>query len=702
MIDKKTIEEIIKIATLSSEGLSDKSINIKEFYRDKVKPKIGAFKTKYDKTPNLLFRSELDSIKEPNKFNHDDIDSQGSPFFSARKLNPYVWATLHSKDYSATNSIQLFISVTKNEINFGLGYGNGIKNNSKKESEFVTIVKENEEIYAEIFEKIYNNQNINLYDHYSKIIEVNSRTELVKKWSSQSSVLGIFRTGDIPDDAGEIIHNVLNDLVNVFNKIVLKSNNNDMTDDESNLGNEENNFDNIDAPLNQILYGPPGTGKTYHTINKALEIIGKDEKENILTKKDIEDLKREKLKTIFDHYVKNGQIVFTTFHQSMSYEDFIEGIKPQEPAKEGAPISYKVEDGIFKRICTEAKYGNTNSFENAYKILIEEQINADKILKLKTPLGSAFGISVNSNDNLNLHTGEKFNKQGTLTKENILKQLNGEQKFKGWEGYFKGVIDHLGKKCGFSNTKSSKEKNYVLIIDEINRGNVSAIFGELITLIEDDKRMVDKTKPTEKKETLKIKLPYSKEPFSVPSNLYIIGTMNTADRSVEALDSALRRRFDFEEMPPKPEIIKSDGDLKKEKGILIIGENNFEIDLVNLLTTINDRIEILLDRDHLIGHSYLMKVKDEKTLKEAFSKQIIPLLKEYFYGDYGKISLVLGEEFCKSKKKEKLKQVFAVSDYETDDLEDKIIYKIIDLEDKELDKNHFPMAIKKLLRNSDK
>lgn len=177
--------------------------------------------------------------------------------------------------------------------------------------------------------------------------------------------------------------------------------------------------------------------------------------------------------------------------------------------------------------------------------------------------------------------------------------------------------------------------NYVLIIDEINRGNIANIFGELITLIEDSKRAGEK-------EAISVKLPYSKETFSVPNNLYIIGTMNTADRSVEALDSALRRRFVFEEMMPCPDLLK---DVKVE---------NLDIFLKDLLETINGRIEILKDREHQIGHSYFMgfvkgKACKAKELLPVFKNNIIPLLQEYFYGDYEKILLVLGEGFIERK-----------------------------------------------------
>ncbi|MBK8516187.1 MAG: AAA family ATPase [Saprospiraceae bacterium] len=173
---------------------------------------------------------------------------------------------------------------------------------------------------------------------------------------------------------------------------------------------------------------------------------------------------------------------------------------------------------------------------------------------------------------------------------------------------------------------------YVLVIDEINRGNVASIFGELITLIEPDKRAGNK-------EALEVVLPYSKQRFSVPPNLYIIGTMNTADRSIEALDTALRRRFSFKEMAPDPELIKTEGSLKSSNG-MIDG-----IDVVALLSSINDRIEKLIDKDHKIGHADFMYIETQNDLILAFKDKVIPMLEEYFFGDYGKIGLVLGDSF---------------------------------------------------------
>ena len=207
------------------------------------------------------------------------------------------------------------------------------------------------------------------------------------------------------------------------------------------------------------------------------------------------------------------------------------------------------------------------------------------------------------------------------------------------------VLNYINQKINSESVITQQEislapKPYVLIIDEINRGNVSQIFGELITLIEEDKRLG-------KDEALEVILPYSKEKFGVPSNLHIIGTMNTADRSVEALDTALRRRFSFVEMMPEYEALNK------------IQFDDFH--LGELLKTINSRIEALLDRDHTIGHSYFINIEpnDTEALKEAFANKIIPLLQEYFYHDYEKIALILGEGFVECIEPKESKVEFA-------------------------------------------
>ncbi|MBU1664000.1 MAG: AAA family ATPase [Gammaproteobacteria bacterium] len=269
--------------------------------------------------------------------------------------------------------------------------------------------------------------------------------------------------------------------------------------------------------VNRILYGPPGTGKTYQTASKALVIInGEVEAERTGLMECYRDLL---IQTNDEHEITRGQIAFVTFHQSYSYEDFVEGIRPV--TKNGV-VTYEIRHGIFRQMCQRAADDPNN--------------------------------------------------------------------------------------------------NYVLIIDEINRANISKVFGELITLLEPDKRIGESNE-------IQVRLPYSGDPFGVPKNLYLIGTMNTADRSIALLDTALRRRFEFEEMMPRPELLETvDG-----------------INLAALLTGLNRRIEYLYDRDHTIGHAFFMNVQSLADLDAVFRRKVIPLLQEYFYEDWAKIAVALNE-----------------------------------------------------------
>lgn len=381
----------------------------------------------------------------------------------------------------------------------------------------------------------------------------------------------------------------------------------------------KNNF-----PLNQILYGPPGTGKTYLTIEKAVAIV------DGLNDEELAGKTRENLKTRFEELKQTGQIEFYTFHQSMSYEDFIEGIKPA--ISENNQVIYDIQPGVFKKLATKANdnllFANSTdsgriTFDEAFDMLQNEW---EENKEMKFPLvreGKEYTILGFTSTSIRFRKASGGSGH-TLSIGTLKEQFYGTRQMQktGVGIYYPALLRKLNSYKS-PEPVDKQEKRYVLIIDEINRGNVSQIFGELISLIEDDKRLGAS-------EALEASLPYSKEKFGVPSNLYIIGTMNTADRSVEALDTALRRRFSFQEISPNPDVLEKD----------IEG-----FPLKDILKTINKRIEKLLERDHLIGHSYFLAVHNLFDLKLTFQNKIIPLLQEYFFGDYGKIGLVLGQGF---------------------------------------------------------
>ena len=408
-------------------------------------------------------------------------------------------------------------------------------------------------------------------------------------------------------------------------------------------------------PLNQILYGAPGTGKTYTTKKLAIEVIdGKEYKDTTQEERNI-------ILSRYNELALANQIHFTTFHQSMSYEDFIEGIKPETIDNR---VTYEVKDGIFKKISTlaidniELQTISDFNFEESFKKLKqewEESENGEVEIKMKS---SSFFITKIKERNIEFRKASGGYGHELVNK--TLKDLayNNRIMDSGLAVYYYPLITKL--KSYNAVKKKIELQKFVLIIDEINRGNVSSVFGELITLLEEDKRKGNK-------EEIEVVLPYSQDKFSVPNNLYIVGTMNTADRSVESLDTALRRRFSFVEMPSKPE---------KLRGVNL--EDAEEIDLVQLLDKINQRIELLIDKDHQIGHSFFINLKDLNGLRTAFKNKIIPLLEEYFFGDFGKIGLVLGENFISIKNANNNSGILAkFSAYEeVDFITEKKVYQI--------------------------
>lgn len=445
-----------------------------------------------------------------------------------------------------------------------------------------------------------------------------------------------------------------------------------------------------DVGLNTILYGPPGTGKTYHTVIYAVAIIENKELATVAQEDYSDVLER------YSEYKAQGRIEFTTFHQSYGYEEFIEGIRPvitseENGSGEAGDIQYSVQPGVFKKFCERAQRPGAvqaedfgiNDNPNLWKVSLwgtgDNPVRTECLKNGHIRIGwDSYGKDITDETDFvdggnvvlnafmnrmqigdivfSCYSASTIDAIGVVTGEyewhNEYKELKRLRKVK-WlvTGIQENILDING---GTSMTLASvyrlgnialsdvyqlvekyrpatiapavsTRENYVFIIDEINRGNISKIFGELITLVEPTKRLGHA-------EGMKAMLPYSQKPFGVPKNVYIIGTMNTADRSIATIDTALRRRFSFKEMLPNPKVL---ADVSVE-----------DLSICDLLTRMNKRIVVLYDREHTIGHAYFMPLRDNptiETLAEIFSNNIIPLLQEYFYEDYEKIRLVLGD-----------------------------------------------------------
>jgi Cdc6-like AAA superfamily ATPase len=414
-------------------------------------------------------------------------------------------------------------------------------------------------------------------------------------------------------------------------------------------------------PLNQILYGPPGTGKTYNAINHAIAIVSNKNVQEIYKEAKTD---RESVKSQFDDLVSEGQICLVTFHQSYSYEEFVEGIKPV--VNNRGEIEYKIVDGVFKKLCIEASKRESFDFDEVYDEFTDDLQKAASPISLQTvSQKKQFTIALKVEDILVEIAASR--KNVIIRKEDIRNYVEKDIIPDWWPSYIKAIGEYVKKqyKHRFEAVDNST-RNFVLIIDEINRGNISKIFGELITLVEDSKR-IGRT------EQLRLQLTYSgieeNAPlFGVPSNLYIVGTMNSTDRSIALIDTALRRRFTFVEYSPETKILSNDVD---------------GINLQLLLETINSRIEYLLDQDHLLGHAYFLGVASKEDLCGVFRNKIVPLLQEYFYNDYEKIMLVLGDN-RDWKKKEDLKMIAekakgkprSIFGTELDGYEERAVYEI--------------------------
>ncbi|OLP57565.1 ATPase [Rhizobium rhizosphaerae] len=466
------------------------------------------------------------------------------------------------------------------------------------------------------------------------------------------------------------------------------------------------------SATNLILYGPPGTGKTYRTAWEAVRLCLGEQVAAALQGGE----KRNALMVEYRRLVSEGRIEFVTFHQSMSYEEFVEGLRPStgDEAGEGPEdvevstgFRLKSHDGVFKRISERARLdqvaeGSPHRLERSARVfkvaLGNRQIEQDRY-RIRFGLDNnlihvGWGGDIDWSDerfddfdeiqsewrakkdpNATGHDGNiviTFSFRADMQVGDYVVVSDGRDRMQAfgrvtgeyfydpeaafhphrrhvewlWREdagaersrfYARGFRRHSVYKLNQSLVDwdaleaivfgdetpraNQSARDHVLIIDEINRANISKVFGELITLLEPDKRL---GMPNE----IRLVLPYSKKPFAVPANLHIIGTMNTADRSIALLDTALRRRFTFCELMPNP---------------LVLPTNTGGIDLRKLLTTINDRVEFLFDREHQIGHAYFTGCATRGDVEEVMRHKVIPLLAEYFYEDWSKVAAVLGD-----------------------------------------------------------
>ena len=457
------------------------------------------------------------------------------------------------------------------------------------------------------------------------------------------------------------------------------------------------------APVNLILYGPPGTGKTYSTAEEAVRLCGEQVPED-----------REALMQIYQRLLAMGRIEFVTFHQSMSYEDFVEGRQPMTGSDEDDDTSstgFRLETvpGIFRRIAKRAETSRGRSTDGdvisvegrqVFKMSIGEANNPEDAHLFEEAIDGGYtllgyddidwsddqyanreaiieALEAEGHTDLNAHSGPvqmPFIFRNWVKKRDIvivskgnsllraIGEFTGKYKFRprpeGGYAHRRAVRWHWVARQGvpvseiytrnfmmksiyllfdselnipalerYVNSQQTdgpaEPESFVLIIDEINRANISKVFGELITLLEPDKRLGQPN-------ALKVRLPYSGDEFGVPSNLHIVGTMNTADRSIALLDTALRRRFTFREMMPKSSLL----DKAAEK---------CGLDLPRILDSLNERIEYFYDREHQIGHAYYFRCESREDVDHVMRHKVIPLLAEYFFEDWGKIAAVLGD-----------------------------------------------------------
>ena len=416
----------------------------------------------------------------------------------------------------------------------------------------------------------------------------------------------------------------------------------------------------INIPQNLILYGPPGTGKTYELINNYIKYFtdktdGKSKE--VFTYELVSELKWWEVITLSLYEKEKAKV-----NELIQHPLLAEKINQSENSKPRNTVWFWLQNhtkedcvnvNVAKRSDPQIFWKDENSVWSIDKKLTEEML-PDLVEKLDK--------------------WKNFKPENKVTKR--YEMITFHQSYS-YEEFIEGIRPGFDEEEELrykiepgiflriaEKARKDYQNNYAIFIDEINRGNISKIFGELITLIEPDKRQGGENE-------IEVILPYSKSKFSVPSNMYIIGTMNTADRSIALIDTALRRRFCFKEMMPDSSLLNDDVE---------------GINLQLLLSKINERIEFLLDRDHTIGHSFFMKASSRNEICTIFKNKIIPLLQEYFYNDWEKLQLVLGDNKSWGKTEEqklvRVKKHYDLSaekelfGSDIEDFEDEIIYEI--------------------------